>query len=66
MISSLADTIRIIPAIDHQQWVAGQIRLHNAGEINPITKACAGPFRRFTIPGAEGNEAATGVWAPFL
>ena len=61
MISSLADTIRIIPAIDHQQWVEGQVRLHNAGTINPITKACAGPFRRFTIPGAHGSTAT--VWS---
>ena len=61
MISSLIDTIRIRIAIDHQQWVAGQVRLHNAGVINPITKACAGPFRRFTIPGAHGSTAT--VWS---
>ena len=61
MISSLIDTIRIIPAIDHQQWLAAQEGLYNAGTINPITKACAGRFRRFTIPGAHGSTAT--VWS---
>ena len=61
MISSLIDTIRIRVAIDHQQWVVEQTRLHNAGTINPITKACSGPFRRFTIPGAHGSTAT--VWS---
>ena len=61
MISSLIDTVRIRVAIDHQQWVVEQTRLHNAGTINPITKACSGPFRRFTKPGAHGSTAT--VWS---
>ena len=61
MKSSPIDTIRIRVAIDHQSWVTGQIRLYDAGVINPITKACAGPFRRFTIPGAHGSTAT--VWS---
>ena len=61
MISSLLDTIRFIVAIHHQQWFDGQMRLFNAGTINPITKACGGGRGRFTIPGAYGATAT--VWS---
>lgn len=61
MISSLIDTIRIRVAINHQQWVTEQIWLHNAGVIDPITKACSSPYRCFTVPGAYGSKAT--VWS---
>lgn len=61
MISSLLDTVRLIVAIDHQPWLVRQTRLHDAGTINPITKACAGPYRRFTVPGSHGSTAT--VWS---
>lgn len=57
MISSLLDTIRFIVAIHHQLWFDCQIRLFNAGTINPITRACSGGRGRFTIPGAYGTTA---------
>ena len=61
MTSSLLDTIRFIVAIHHQLWFDGQIRLFNAGTINPITRACGGGRGRFTVPGAHGTTAT--VWS---
>lgn len=61
MKSSLYDTIRIRTDITHHDWFDGQARQFKAGTINPITKACAGGYGRFTIPGAHGATAT--VWS---
>lgn len=61
MISSLIDTVRVHAAIDHQLWIAAQSALFHAGTINPITKACAGHYRRFKVAGAFGAVAT--VWS---
>lgn len=61
MISSLIDTIRFHLAINHQTWIQAQSALHSAGTINPITKACASHYRRFSVPGEYGSKAT--VWS---
>ena len=61
MKNTLIDTVKFAIKVEHGYSIDKHKRLHADGVSNPLTKALAGPSRKFRVPGMYGTKAT--VWS---
>lgn len=61
MKNTLIDTVKFAIKFEHGYSIDKHKRLHADGVSNPLTKALAGPSRKFRVPGMYGTKAT--VWS---